>query len=201
MINLFCFGDSDTYGYDARSRLGERLPESERWPELFGNHSGWHVVNEGLNGRKIPSETWSINSFDRSLSRYPDANMMILMLGTNDLLGSFHPDACAVGKRMEQFILHAQEHPVLYGQGKKILLIAPPHTDIGRFGADGDNYDRESRRLGAIYREIAGRHGLWFADAGQWGIPLAHDGVHLTPEGHRIFAETLWRYYETNQIL
>ena len=30
-----------------------------------------------------------------------------------------------------------------------------------------------------------------FADAGQWGISLAHDGVHFTAHGHRAFAAGL----------
>ena len=32
---------------------------------------------------------------------------------------------------------------------------------------------------------------LAFADAGAWGLPLAFDGVHLTPEGHRRLARAL----------
>ena len=28
MAYIFCFGDSNTYGYDARSMFGERLPEA-----------------------------------------------------------------------------------------------------------------------------------------------------------------------------
>ena len=50
---LLCFGDSNTYGYDSRSYLGERYPESVRWTALL-NAGGWKVINKGENGRSIP---------------------------------------------------------------------------------------------------------------------------------------------------
>lgn len=50
-MRIFCFGDFNTYGYDARSMLGERLGGNERWPEILGKLSGWEVVNEGMNGQ------------------------------------------------------------------------------------------------------------------------------------------------------
>ena len=50
MAYVFCFGDSNTYGYDARSMFGERLPEEERWPAVLKSLSGWNVINEGTAG-------------------------------------------------------------------------------------------------------------------------------------------------------
>ena len=32
---IFCFGDSNTYGYDPREPLGGRYPADARWPELL----------------------------------------------------------------------------------------------------------------------------------------------------------------------
>ena len=37
-------------------------------------------------------------------------------------------------------------------------------------------------------------YGIGFVDAGAWKIPLAFDGVHFTENGHRIFAENLYKY-------
>ena len=31
--------------------------------------------------------------------------------------------------------------------------------------------------------------GADFADAGEWEIPLSYDGIHLSEDGHRRFAE------------
>lgn len=74
-MRIFCFGDSNTYGYDARSYLGERLPAGERWPEILGEQYGWEIQNEGMNGRKIPGETWSLAGFDRALLNWGETDL------------------------------------------------------------------------------------------------------------------------------
>lgn len=189
---IFCFGDSNTYGYDARSMFGERLPEDQRWPEILQKLSGCQVINEGMNGREIPQTPWFLARFDGRLLECGPVDLVIIMLGSNDLLNTYRPDIQEIGARMEAFIVHVLEHPEVAGQGEKILLMAPPPTDVGRVREEDACYDRESERFGACYEKIAIRHGLQFADSGKWEIPLAHDGVHLTPDGHVRFAEKLW---------
>lgn len=194
MKRIFCFGDSNTYGYDARSRFGERLPAEERWTDILQAISGWDVINEGMNGRVIPQTQWFLERFDQRLMEYGPVDRIVIMLGSNDLLSSYWPDMKKIGSSMEQFIRHVLEHPMVQGEGKRILLMAPAPTDIGRFGEDGECYDRESEKFGRFYKKIADQYGLWFADAAGWEISLAHDGVHITPEGHKRFAERLWEY-------
>lgn len=41
------------------------------------------------------------------------------------------------------------------------------------------------------YEALANRLGLSFADADEWDIELAYDGVHFTEEGHARFAKGL----------
>jgi len=202
MKRIFCFGDSNTYGYDAGSRFGERLLETQRWPEILGGLSGWEIKNEGMNGREIPAEPWFLERFDRLLSeaaKESPVDLVVIMLGSNDLLNLYRPDIREIGDCMERFIQHVMEHPLVGGKGEKILLIAPAPTDIGRFGEEEAVYDREAGKFGACYQKIAERHGLLFADAGRWEIPLAHDGVHFTPEGHQRFAEELWKLLRKRQ--
>lgn len=190
MRRMVCFGDSNTYGYDAGSRLGRRLGEEERWPEILAARFGWETANEGMNGREIP-EGWFLQRFDQLMDREPPFALLAVMLGTNDIFNSFSPDACEIGKKMEVFVEHILKHPRFRGEGKKVLLIAPAPTDIGRYGEEEALYDREVQALGPVYRQIAEKYGLRFADASGWEIPLAHDGVHFTGEGHRRFAERL----------
>ena len=47
----------------------------------------------------------------------------------------------------------------------------------------------ESAALAGEYEALARRLGIGFADAGQWGVELAFDGVHFTENGHRAFAK------------
>ena len=144
-----------------------------------------------MNGRKIPGEAWSLAGFDRALLNWGETDLLLIMLGTNDLLGVCFPDMEEVGASMERFVRHVLKNPQIAGKGDRILLIAPPPTEIGRFGEYGLSFDRESMKFGSCYEKIAEEYGLRFADAGRWGISLAHDGVHFTPEGHGIFAKRL----------
>ena len=73
---------------------------------------------------------------------------------------------------------------------KNILLIAPPPMKRGAWVPD-DHLVAVSAELARQYRLLAERMGLYFADAGEWGVDLAFDGVHFTPEGHAAFARGL----------
>jgi len=55
----------------------------------------------------------------------------------------------------------------------------------------GPELIRRSVELAAVYRALAEKLGVAFADAGAWGIETAFDGVHFLPEGHRAFAAEL----------
>lgn len=72
----------------------------------------------------------------------------------------------------------------------KIRLIAPPLMQYGAW-VNEDRLYQESRRLGLEYQKIAEKWQLDFTDAGKWELPVVFDGVHLSEEGHRIFAERL----------
>jgi len=99
------------------------------------------------------------------------------MLGTNDLLQGAAPET--VCGRMERF-LRSQDM-------EKILLIAPPPMKLGAW-VPGQNLIEDSQNLADCYRDLAQRLGIRFADAGQWNVSVAYDGVHLTQEGHSAFA-------------
>ena len=46
---------------------------------------------------------------------------LAVMLGTNDILNSFQPDAAEAGRNMEAFLLHALNHPQIQGEGQKLF--------------------------------------------------------------------------------
>ena len=170
-MKVICYGDSNTYGYDPRDPLGGRYDMP--WPQNLANETGWTVINEGENGREIPKNPVAFPE---------DADLIILMLGTNDLLQFWPPER--VSDKMEQF---------LSGISRPVLLIAPPTMVYGDWVQDRELID-DSITMAECYRSLAQRLGINFADSGSWNIPLAHDGVHLTEEGHRIFAKALLQH-------
>ena len=75
-MNVICFGDSNTYGYDPRGYFGGRYDGDNRW---------WISWLRKPDGR---SRTW-----DKTAARFrpplplspADTDLLIVMLGTNDL--------------------------------------------------------------------------------------------------------------------
>ena len=174
---LWCFGDSNTYGYDPRSFSGGRYPSP--WPELLAEQAGAEVVNDGRNGRTIPGRDPELEWFCRDARQYA-ADALIVMLGTNDLLNGASPEAAEA--RMEAFLARCS--------GLRVLLVSPPPLQRGAW-VGTDALVEASRGLASRYRALADRLGLDFADAGNWGIGLAYDGVHFSEAGHRRFAQEL----------
>ena len=99
---LLCYGDSNTYGYDPRSYLGGRYPESVRWTALL-NAGGWKVINKGENGRSIPELDQEIEAAASAI-HHSKAETVLVMLGSNDLLQCPGLAAEVCGKRMERFL-------------------------------------------------------------------------------------------------
>ena len=169
-MKVVCFGDSNTYGYDPRSYLGGRYDEGSRWPDILARECGWKLCNWGENGRTIPLD----------FPQLPlDADLFIVMLGTNDLLQGMSPQA--VSTKMEHFVSG------LKLERDKILLISPPPMSRGTWVPD-ESLISASLLLESLYRSIAGRFGIRFAGTAAWNIELAYDGVHFTRQGHCEFA-------------
>ena len=176
-MRLWCFGDSNTIGYDPRGFFGGRY--AAPWPELLAERTGFQVVNDGKNGRMIPGREYDFLQFRRDADRY-SADVLSVMLGTNDLLeGATAGEAAA---RMEAF-LNRCNMPL-------VLLISPPPMVRGAWVPD-DGLVKESKAMARRYEALAKQRGIRFADAGEWDIALAYDGVHFTEEGHVRFAEGL----------
>ena len=182
---LLCYGDSNTYGYDPRSYLGGRYPESIRWPALLREY-GWEVCNEGENGRSIPQRVREIDMAIQTLCRM-EADILTVMLGSNDLLQPFSPSARECAVRMERF-LAALLHAGGWEKSREILLIAPPPMALGDW-VQNEKTTAASRRLAECYEDTARLLNIGFADAGSWGIDLAYDGVHFSEMGHLAFAK------------
>ena len=178
MKRILCLGDSNTFGYDPTSFLGEPYPHP--WTELL-HDSGYRVANCGQNGLDIATCLETVESL---LARAKPLDWILVMLGTNDILNG--ASAEKIARRMEQLL----QYIVPRLDGAKLLLIAPPLIQLGAWVQE-ERLLTESQKLGGVYRDLAEKLGIAFADASAWNIPLAFDGVHFTQEGHAAFAEKL----------
>lgn len=172
-MNVICYGDSNTYGYDPRSYFGGRYDADCRWVDILAAKTGWTIRNEGMNGREIPPGSISVPE---------NTDLLVIMLGTNDLLQGYRVEKIA--ERMESFLTGLPR--------EKLLLIAPPPMKLGEWVPDQAKIE-QSKQMVEAYRALAERLNIRFADAGRWNISLAYDGVHFTEAGHRAFAEGLFK--------
>ena len=177
-VNILCFGDSNTYGYDHRGFFGDRYAAGDRWVDLLTMHTGHDCINAGANGREIPRNPYAL----RLLTEQQEVDIFLVMLGTNDLLQSASAQDAAT--RMNAFL-----NPLL-PHCKQILLVAPPPMKRGAW-VPTDELVSESIRLAEEYKLLAEKLNFPLVDTREWNIDLTFDGVHFTEAGHHAFAENL----------
>lgn len=176
-MRVMCLGDSNTYGFDPRSYIGDRYPPEVRWVDRLAKETGWEVINEGENGRSIPRWSFELEMLQRTTID-DTIDMLIIMLGGNDLLQG--ADAALTAKRMEAFLSWL---PIPLD---KVLLVAPPPMQPGAWIFE-EQLIKESLQLAKEYHFLAERKGIRLADASQWGVTMAFDGAHFTENGHKSF--------------
>ena len=146
-MNVICFGNSNTYGYDPHSYLGDRYDAYSRWVDILAEETGWSICNMGQNGREIPTVAPSFPA---------DTDLLIFMLGTNDLLQGRSPEQAAVS--LKRFLSGISL------DRSKILLIAPPPLKRGAWVPDQQLID-DSCAYARLCQTLAEQLGIHFADA------------------------------------
>ena len=199
-LTVLCYGDSNTYGYDPFT--GGRYPYDKRWTTILAGMLGsrYEVIPEGLNGRTTaydrPGAAWKngASSFTACLGTHKPVDYVIIMLGTNDCNSELGLTAIDIAYGMEKLVSMVEEEtPALQGYVPEIIVAAPAAilADYEK-SPFADKLTSESvqnsRDIGPLYKNIAEKHGVRFADATS-GIEVSPDCEHLTEEGHRQVAE------------
>lgn len=182
-MKILCFGDSNTYGYDPRSFFGGRYPARHRWVDLLAHKLGCSAVNAGENGREIPTREEALQRFERMLTGQQPLDLLLIMLGGNDLLQGSTVEATA--QRMDAFL------STIPLEKAQIVLIAPPLMKPGSWVTDERLLD-DCLRLNVAYGIVAQKLGVRFVDTTEWDIEVTFDGVHYSEKGHQTFAENLY---------
>lgn len=202
-ITVLCYGDSNTYGYNPLNGL--RYPEDIRWTERLGKILGdsYRVVEEGCNGRTTvhddPADGWK-NGLDYlrpCLNSHKPVDIVIMMLGSNDLKRSFCLSAKEIAAGAETLVEVIQDFTQeKQGFVPQIILVSPP--EIGPGIADSvfncsfsEDVVEKSKELAGYYRQAAERRGCIFFNAAQYIRPSDADSLHLMPEAHAVLAERL----------
>ena len=219
-MKIVCYGDSNTYGFDPRLGTPGRLAKNERWTGILDSEPDIEIANEGMNGRCIPSASYEYRSLRKILERHYDADMLIIMLGSNDLFMTREATAEKIAYKMRNVFLNVPELIRWKTSGtmasgdtaattsadsgtisqKRILLICPPApSDRVLFyemagipmSQSAESAARVMKELPEKLAAVAAEFSLEFADATRWNIACMFDGLHFSEEGHRTFAKQL----------
>lgn len=188
-MTIYCYGDSNTYGYDPRSLLGEAYPGGG-WVEQLGQLWGIKLENLGMNGREIPDTPYQMSLPAKVMERCAGPAQLWVMLGTNDCLAQPRASAGEITQKMEDFLRYLLAQPACRSGRVSLRLLAPPRLGKGQWVTDPAQAET-SRQLGPAYGNLARRLDIGFFDASALKLPLAYDGVHLTQEGHTLLAQAL----------
>jgi lysophospholipase L1-like esterase len=211
MKSILCFGDSNTWGFDAeawsRGQPIPRFPPDLRWPGVLAVKlgPGYKVIEEGLNGRTTVFDD-PIEGLHKNGSRYLLASLeshapldlVVIMLGTNDLKERFSAPASdiAMGAAcLARTALASGTGP--QGRAPSLLLVAPfPVGEEIRVSPFGEmfGYERsveKSRLFGERFAAEASALGVAFLDAAAFVVAHPLDSIHLSADAHRTLGEAV----------
>ena len=200
MINVLCFGDSNTNGSNP---AGGRHPYDVRWPgqlqHLLG--SEWHIIEEGLGGRTTvfsnPIEPYrnGLEALPIALITHRPLDYVILSLGTNDMKAMFHADARVIAAGLDMLVHEVKITDNRGAPTPRIVVVSPLHIKPGISTSPFIGFDEHavelSHQLVGEYRNIADNEGCLFLDAAQIAEPSDIDKLHMDGENHTKLARAM----------
>ena len=183
MRSILAFGDSLTWGADPATGL--RHPASAQWPRVLeAGLVGVRVQADGVGGRTTCRDDDAgaaprngAKALPVALSAQMPLDLVILMLGTNDLKpvhGGLALSAQAGMRRLAEIVATFPYKP--RSAVPKLMIVAPPPCGPNAAGA---RLPEESRKLAPLYHQLATELEAGFFDAGTVAQASAVDGVHL----------------------
>lgn len=197
---VVCYGDSNTWGADP-SGAG-RFPADVRWTGVLQNALGsaYKVIEEGLNGRTtniedtIEEDRNGRKQLPPTLESHRPFDLMIIMLGTNDLKQRNNRSAADIAQSASRLASIASLSACgPDGENPKVLLMAPPATVETGQGLDllFAGSVEKPRLFPEQYAYYAGSAGVEFLDAGSIIVSSPVDGIHFDPDQHAKLGEAV----------
>lgn len=206
MKTILCYGDSNTWGHNPHD--GNRYDHKTRWPmvlkKLLNQDASeddplFWVIEEGQNGRTscredpVEGDRNGLRQLIPILESHKPLDLVVVMLGTNDLKPRFSPMVYDIARGVQQIVTAIQDSRTgPNNTSPQVLMICPPPTvDAPAFKQIFGDSVALSKRLAPFYRQLAKESGVAFLDAGTVIQSSKADGIHLDPEDHRKLAEAV----------
>lgn len=201
-MRILCIGDSNTWGYNPANGLRFQNRWTRRIANLMPENE---IIEEGLNGRtllgldSLKSERWGLRDLKMILMTHKPVDVVIIMLGTNDLKREFNCCAELLGKGIREYI-KVILNPFQWEKFKvpKILVISPillgetliAHRSV--FGEFDENSMLQSKYMAQMMEAVCQEYGVDFLDAAQYAQASDIDGLHLDEKNHQKLAKAIY---------
>lgn len=199
MNTILAYGDSLTFGANPIPG-GARHAYEDRWPtalEVALNGEA-RVIAEGLGGRTTVHDDWFANA-DRNgarvlptlLESHSPLDLIIIMLGTNDIKPHHGRTASEAGRGMARLVQIIRGH---YAgrmlEEPAIIRVSPPPIIHGEWADMMDHFGPDEAIATSVdfareYKKRADEQKVHFFDAGTVAKTDKADGIHLDPTNTR----------------
>ena len=199
-MKILFFGDSNTWGYDAKDASRQKNRFTQLIKERFDEHE---IIEEGLCGRTIclddpyDDDRNGAKMISMVLKTHAPIDVVFIMLGTNDAKRQFSTNSISLEKGIRT-LLYKALNPEIYRDGSKVpqfFVVCPPKMNV-----DGLNNERTQTNFGQIGFEIL-NNSKPYLEKGCSGLGVdvidTHviagniDGIHMDESGHRQVADAL----------
>lgn len=206
---ILFYGDSNTHGTKPMSDFGksERYHENERWTgilrENLKNH--YSIIEEGLPARTTvhddPIEGIHKNGLTYlrpCLESHLPLDIIVLMLGTNDLKTRFSVTPADIAASIDQLFIEiiACQAGLHQSCPQLVLLCPPPIKEIGVLSDIFAGGEEKSKLLGHYYQQVAKKHHAAFLDLGSIVTVSDIDGIHYDQDQHIQLAKVVQKLIE-----
>lgn len=197
---IVCFGDSNTYCVHPD---GTRIDEDKRWTGILAQKlgSGYTVIEEGLKGRTTVFDDPCKEGMNGltylvpCLKSQSPLDLLILMLGSNDVKQIFSATARNITDGMERLVRTAKACSC-WRTEPNILVMSPvrirKEAETVPFGEKtGPGTSEKCAKLGRYYRMMAEAQHCGFLDAAEYTDVNHVDYTHIAESDHEPFAEAV----------
>ncbi len=198
MKKILCFGDSNTWGHDPVdcSRL------ERRWTVMIDEMlDDCEIVQDGVCGRatklRINDEldTNGLSVFRKNYLKDNGFDLVIIMLGTNDLLNENDFTVEETGEHLRTMIKEMRES--LGADAPEVLLISPIliSEDSMKHPMFSTLYSEKSvinsNRFADVIEKVAKEENAYFLDGAKISSPSPLDGIHMESSEHQRLADAV----------
>lgn len=205
-IKVLCYGDSNTNGVKP-DRSG-RYAANERWTGLLQKQLGdnYYIIEEGLGGRTTELDHYNADKpsrnglvyFKACIDSHMPLDIVIIMLGTNDLKSIYSRSAEDIAQALKQY----PKYVAKYCSDRKlklpkIVLVSPAYMDehapkfiesMPKPGIYDQISAQKSHEFAEPIKRVAEELGCTFYDAALL-TKTGDDGCHLDLESHQRLAD------------